>query len=277
MREYARISPRFWMGETGRLIRTKGSEAQLLALYLLTSPHSNMIGLYWCPVTYMAHETGLTMQGASKALQSLIDIGFCQYDSASEVVWVVEMARYQVGERLSEKDKQAKGVQNAYDDLPKNPFLRAFFEHYGEPFCMSKSRDSEAPSKPLASKEKAQEKEQEKEKDQAMGAGFDSFWEAWPAHSRKAEKDKCLTFWKTEKLAESAEQILASVSAWKASAQWTKDGGQYIPAPLPWLRKKAFEAPAPAPAPVASLFGGAHRGFDKVDYTKGINEDGTFD
>lgn len=275
MREYARISPRFWMGETGRLIRTKGPEAQLLALYLLTSPHSNMIGLYWCPVTYMAHETGLSMQGASKALQSLVDIGFCHYDSASEVVWVVEMARYQVGEKLSEKDKQAKGVQNAYDDLPKNPFLRAFFEHYGEPFCMSKARDSEAPSKPLASKEKAQEKEQEKEKDQAMRAGFDSFWEAWPSHSRKAEKDKCLTFWKAEKLAESAEQILASVSAWKASAQWSKDGGQYIPAPLPWLRKRVFEAAHPAPA--GNLFGGAHTGFDKIDYNKGINEDGTFD
>jgi hypothetical protein len=195
----------------------------------------------------MAHETGLTMQGASKALQSLVEIGFCHYDSASEVVWVVEMARYQVGDRLSEKDKQAKGVQNTYDDLPKNPFLRAFFEQYGVPFCMSRARDSEAPSKPLLSKEKEQEKEKEKEKDQELGVGFDDFWAAWPKHSRKTEKEKCLTHWKAEKLAECADAIMASLSSWKASAQWSKDGGQYIPAPLVWLRRKAFDAENPAP------------------------------
>lgn len=247
MREYARISPRFWMGETGRLIRGKGPEPQLLALYLLTSPHSNMIGLYWCPVTYMAHETGMTMQGASKALQSLVDLGFCHYDAASEVVWVIEMARYQVGERLSEKDKQTKGVQNAYDDLPKNAFLPAFFLRYKDAFCMTNARFSEAPSEPLASKEKEKEKEREKEQEteKEARAGFDAFWSAWPSHSRKTEKDKCLTHWKSEGLAARAQEVLTSLEAWKASSQWVKDDGQFIPAPMVWLRKKPFDAAPP--------------------------------
>lgn len=78
--------------------------------------------------------------------------------------------------------------------------------------------------------------------------GFDEFWAAWPRHSRKTEKDKCLAHWKAEKLADQADVILHSLSLWKASAQWTKDSGQFIPAPLVWLRKKSFEAAAPVPA-----------------------------
>lgn len=170
MREYARVSPRFWVGETGREIRSKGSDAQLLALYLMTSPHSNMIGMYWCPVAYMAHETGMSFEGASKALQSLVDCSFCTYDTSSEVVWVTEMASYQVGECLSEKDNQVKGVQKVYDELPKNPFLSMFYERYGQPFRMANRRHYEPPSKPLASKEKEQEKATEKAQEKAVVA-----------------------------------------------------------------------------------------------------------
>ena len=54
MRDYAKVSPKFWTGETGREIRrldkeggsqgaSKGVEGALVALYLMTSPHSNML------------------------------------------------------------------------------------------------------------------------------------------------------------------------------------------------------------------------------------------
>lgn len=156
MREYARISPRFWIGDTGRKIRERGAPCQLVALYLLTSPHSNMIGMYWLPIAYIANEVGLTLQGAEKALQSLIEVDFCAYDQHTEVVWVKEMAKFQIAERLSAKDKQAKGVQNAYDDVPANPFLADFFQAHADAFCMTHARVYEGPSKLLGSK--AQEK-----------------------------------------------------------------------------------------------------------------------
>lgn len=276
MREYARISPRFWMGETGREIRKQGVNAQLLALYLLTSPHSNMIGLYWCPVTYMAHETGLSSDGALKALQRLVDINFCAYDESSEVIWVFEMARYQIGDQLSPKDKQSKGVQNTYDDLPKNPFLEKFFLRYSSAFCMTDKRTSEAPSKPLASKAQAQAQEQEKEQatekatENASGPvedladGFQQFWDAWPKHHRKGDRDKCLTRWKSEKLHKRTDEVLASLEAWKLSQQWTKDGGQFIPAPLVFLRSETYNNPLPPPASQGKV--GAHSGFSGRNY-----------
>ena len=57
MRDYGIVSPRFWIGETGKKLRGNPNE-QVLALYLMTSPHANMIGVFHCPILYMAHETG---------------------------------------------------------------------------------------------------------------------------------------------------------------------------------------------------------------------------
>ena len=70
MRDYAKISPQFWIGSTGRKLRDAGLEATLVALYLLSNPHANMLGLYYLPQLYIALETGLGIEGASKGHRS---------------------------------------------------------------------------------------------------------------------------------------------------------------------------------------------------------------
>lgn len=156
MRDYSKVGPQFWNGTTGKALKAQGPEALIVALYLMTCQHANMLGLYFLSKGYIAIDTGLGIEGATKGLQGAIEAGFCHYDEASEVVWVVEMAAYQVGERLDPKDNQCKGVQRAYDALIDNPFLPAFFARYGEAFCMTagrgeskpKARPSKAPPKP---------------------------------------------------------------------------------------------------------------------------------
>jgi hypothetical protein len=170
MRDYSKVGPQFWIGKTGKALRKQGVESQLVALYLMSSPHANMLGLYYVPKTFIAHETGLGMEGASKGLQGCIDAGFCQYDEDSEVVWVIEMARFQIADQLSAGDKQCKGVQNEYESLPENPYLSAFYDMYAKAFHMSSKREItsplQAPSKPLASQEQEQEQEQKQEQEQ---------------------------------------------------------------------------------------------------------------
>lgn len=175
MRDYAKIVPTFWTGTTGKALR-KSQEGALVALYLLSSPHSNMLGLYYQPVLYMAHETGLGIEGAWKGLRSCIEAGFCLYDEASEMVWVKEMAAYQIGEALKPADKRCAGIQKDYDALPDNPFLGMFYDRYRPAFHLSQKRVSsadpepaypsrnEAPSKPHRSQEQEQEQEQEQDK-----------------------------------------------------------------------------------------------------------------
>lgn len=114
MRDYSKVNGQFWTGKTGKALRGD-AQAQIVAMYLVTSPHSNMIGVYHCPILYVAHETGLPIEGASKGLQRLIEGEYCTYDEASETVFVHEMAKYQIGESLSPNDKQVKGVQKQFD------------------------------------------------------------------------------------------------------------------------------------------------------------------
>jgi hypothetical protein len=147
----------------------KGAEAQVVSFYLMTSPHANMLGLYYLPILYIAHETGLGLEGASKGLKSTIEAGFCSYDEDTEMVWVHEMAAYQVGKALKPGDNRCAGVRSEYASLTENPFLSLFYERYKDDFHLNVKREScptpEGASKGLRSQDQEQDQEQEQDKD----------------------------------------------------------------------------------------------------------------
>jgi hypothetical protein len=199
VRDYAKVSPQFWIGETGKRLRKAGQEAQVVAMYLVTSPHANMIGLYYLPRLFIQHETGLSEKGASKGLAGAIEAEFCEYDDATEMVWVRHMAAYQVGESLSPDDKRCKGIQKEYDLLPENPFLGLFFDHYEAPFNLTSRRSPSEGAckgllqlrKPLRSQEQEQEREQEKAAafDPSLVGGLNpEAWRLWVEHRKAIKK-----------------------------------------------------------------------------------------
>lgn len=128
MREFAQVMPTFWTGDTGKAIKGK-PELQVLAFYLITNPHANALGLYYLPIPFITHETGLTEK---KVLDGFRKLGaFCKYDPISEFVWVVGMAGYQLG-NLKPTDNKMKGLLRAWQGLPPNPFTGDFWAKYGE-------------------------------------------------------------------------------------------------------------------------------------------------
>lgn len=81
---------------------------------------------------------------------------------------------------------------------------------------------------------------------------FMRFWQAYP---KKKAKDAALKAWKKLKPnSELLKIILNALEQQKCSAQWQKDGGQFIPYPATWLNGKRWEdAPeqaVQAPPPV---------------------------
>ncbi|MBI5922427.1 MAG: hypothetical protein HY847_12405 [Betaproteobacteria bacterium] len=176
MREYAKMFPQFWIGETGKKLHGD-PEAQVLACYLISNPHANMIGLFYLPMIYLCHETGLTQEGASKALQRVCELGFCEYDEETETVWLVEAARFQIADRLRPNDKQTKGIANELSKFSKTRLAAAFAEKYKEAFHLPDDLVRALSSKPLARTSEAsfktlrsQEQEQEQEQAQALPA-----------------------------------------------------------------------------------------------------------
>lgn len=169
MREYAKVSPQFWINDTGKKIKKLGLNAQLIALYLLTNPHATMLGIYYLPVAFIAHETGLSLEGALKGLQDLCEINFCSCDEISEYIWVHDMASDQISTQLKASDNRVKAINEAYSSLPNLSFLQKFYEKYVHAFFLEPRHNFfnsfEAPLKPLRSKEQEQEKEQEKKQE----------------------------------------------------------------------------------------------------------------
>lgn len=168
MREYAKVSPLFWTGKTGKALKRAGHEAVIVGLYLMTSPHANMIGVYHCPIGYIALDTGLGIEGASKGLQSCIEADFCTFEADSEYVFVHEFAAYQIGDELQVTDKRCVGVANELGKVPEGQCRQLFRSKYGAAFHLPREGSAvsptDAPSKALRSQE--QEKEQEKEQKQ---------------------------------------------------------------------------------------------------------------
>lgn len=230
MREYAKIVPKMWHGKTMKALR-KHPEALIVAMYLMTSPSSNMLGLFAQPVMYMAYETGLGIEGASKGLHVCVDAGFCSYDEESEFVFVHEMASYQIASELNPKDKQCVGIQKAYDALPENPFLEAWHDRYAAAFHLVNKRKNDggkqgayqAPSMPHRSQEQEQEQEQEKDPSSLRSEGERA--EAPPPPSSPAKRQKRQETTLATFLAGCREQCVKPVPDDHAIRTWAADAG----------------------------------------------------
>ena len=253
MRDYSKVSGQFWTGKTGRSIRGD-MQTQIVALYLMTSPHANMIGVFHCPLIYIAHETGSPLEGALKGLQRLIEGGFCTYCEESETVWVHEMAKFQIGNGLKATDNRVKDVQKQFQALPEGRIKQGFQEKYGDLFHLGREGENtsplEAPSKPLRSQKQEQEQEQNKTKGQPDG--FDEFWKTYPRKVGKAAAEKA---WSKAKGVD-LSTILQAIERARATEQWLKDGGQFIPHPSTWLAQRRWEDEPAEAAPMHSTFAG---------------------
>lgn len=114
---YYRISPRFWQE---RDVRTEWSEdMRMLALYLVTSPHRNMVGLFYCPKYYMAADLQWRSDRLEVAFSRLQATRFVLYDEVAEIVFVRNALKYDA----PSQGNQVAGAIRALKTLPVTPLL----------------------------------------------------------------------------------------------------------------------------------------------------------
>jgi hypothetical protein len=259
MRDYGAVSPQFWIGQTGKSLRGN-LPAQVVALYLMTSPHANMIGVFYCPLDYIAKETGLPLEGAREALRSLIEAQFCSFDEQTEEVFVQRMAAFQIGESLDHKDNRCKGVAKELEKVSSASLRNGFRATYSVAFHLPAESKT---GKPLKSPSKAPPKpetgtEAETE-DKSSGGRFEEFWLAWPKSDRKHDKKACREKWIRHELDAVADVILADVKAKRGTRKW-RDG--FIEAPEVYLNNRRWEDGATGPTVAGDWFMAA--GFDNA-------------
>ncbi|MCI2047821.1 MAG: DUF6291 domain-containing protein [Faecalibacterium sp.] len=69
--------------------------------------------------------------------------------------------------------------------------------------------------------------------------GFDAFWKAYPRKANKPASEKA--FAKIKPDAALLNKMLTALNTQKASSQWQKDSGQFIPYPATWLNGHRWE------------------------------------
>ena len=72
MRDYSVVQTKLYTGRTMKALRGDPL-AQLLMLYLITSPHSTMIGVFHLPVSYIAEDLGSPLEGAREGREECED------------------------------------------------------------------------------------------------------------------------------------------------------------------------------------------------------------
>jgi hypothetical protein len=70
---------------------------------------------------------------------------------------------------------------------------------------------------------------------------FDRFWAEYPKTLRKADEQGCRKKWAKLKLDAEAARVLAGLRILKESPDWTKQGGQFIPAPMVFLNQRKWD------------------------------------
>ena len=71
----------------------------------------------------------------------------------------------------------------------------------------------------------------------SLNTEFDVFWKAYP---RKVAKGAAETSWKRANINGSLDLVLAALENQKASRDWQKNGGEFIPYPATWLNGKRW-------------------------------------
>jgi hypothetical protein len=127
---YTRVESRFWQDEKMRAV---SDDARYLMLYLLTSPHRNILGFYFLPAPYACFDLGWDEKRFLKGLQELLQTGRVKYDERAHVVLVMNYIKY----NPFENPNQVKSALGKLDTIPQTPLFKDFLsivEQLDKPF-----------------------------------------------------------------------------------------------------------------------------------------------
>jgi len=111
MRDYGSIRTQFWIADD---ISHLSDQAKLLALYLLSGPHTNMLGCFRLPPGYIAEDLRWSIEVVNKALNELYDAAFINYDKKSHWLVVQQFLKW----NPVENPNQAKKIVKLFSKIP---------------------------------------------------------------------------------------------------------------------------------------------------------------
>ena len=158
MRDYGKVHTSFWTSETTRSLSEDG---RALALYLLTSPHSTIAGVFRLPDGYVCEDMQWAPERVAEGFRNLELKGFANRCETSKWVWIRKFIEW----NPPENPNQRKGAIKAAMLAPKDCcWFLDFMRDCGDLLGIKpevKVNPSETRPKPFLNQEPEPEPEQE--------------------------------------------------------------------------------------------------------------------
>lgn len=162
MRDYGTIPTSFWTTDAPRL----SNEGKLLALYMLSGPHTTQIGCFRLPDGYVSEDLSWPSETVAKGFLELFENGFATRDEPSK--WVL-IHRFLEANRI-ENPNQGKSAARLFaqvpDDAVVKPLLAKVLRHLAPHFPVEELNRFETLPERFPKARRNQEQEQEQEQDQ---------------------------------------------------------------------------------------------------------------
>lgn len=127
MGRYQKIHTQFWQDEKTRELSDDG---KFLFLYVLSSPHSNAIGLYVLPKGYILEDLKWSEKRFAKPFRELLGKGLIYYDFESNLIMIKNHLKY----NPLENENQTKAAIKLIASLPKSQIISHIQEQLTKPF-----------------------------------------------------------------------------------------------------------------------------------------------
>jgi hypothetical protein len=246
---YRNIDTTFWSDPK---IRMLSFVERYLFLYYLTNHHAHLSGIYFIPEEIAVYESGLK-EAFRKAFDSLVELFLIKFDHEKDIIWVVNMLRYQASSPNTFKsaDTQLYKVHNTIlinDFMDHYPNYKWTHERLSEGFLKPLSP---APvSDPISNAVPVQPKVTHKKilKVSEYSESFLKFWELYP---RKECKKDSFEIWEAGNLEIKADEIMAGLQ--RHIPLYATKEMNYIPQPTTWLNQRRWEDNPSASNPIMSM------------------------
>jgi hypothetical protein len=145
VRDYGRVYSAFWQSPE---IRSLPEDARTLALYLLTTPHGNLIGCFRLPDAYAADDLQWASERVSEGFRKLEEAAFVRRDEATKWVFITKYLKW----NAFENPNVARAAHKALDQvpsLPLKPALALALLEFGQHLTEALTKACQTLSEPL--------------------------------------------------------------------------------------------------------------------------------
>ncbi|MGI2030622.1 hypothetical protein, partial [Endozoicomonas acroporae] len=105
MKDFGKVSGQFWISDD---IQSLSDKAKLLALYLLTTGHGNLIGIFRMPKGYIAADLNWEEPSVERAIAELTASGFLLASDQCQYICIPQFMEHNPVDNITQIDARLK-------------------------------------------------------------------------------------------------------------------------------------------------------------------------